>query len=73
MPVVGGWGGCRAQPLMACLLLSRASCLTLQDATGGSPLTSLFLTSMSQRASARMEQASFTPQCAAACSGVQPS
>lgn len=36
-------------------------------------LTSLFLTSMSQRASARMEQASFTPQCAAAWRGVQPS
>lgn len=36
-------------------------------------LTSLFLTSMSHSASAKMEQASFTPQCAAACSGVQPS
>lgn len=28
---------------------------------------------MSQRASAKIEQASFTPQCAAAWSGVQPS
>lgn len=36
-------------------------------------LTSLFLASMLQRASARMEHASFTPQCAAACRGVQPS
>lgn len=39
----------------------------------GNSLTSLFRTSMSQRASARMEQASLTPQCAAACRGVQPS
>lgn len=57
-----------------CFFCSVSRCSTRpSSATSNGVWPSLFLTSMSQRASARMEQASFTPQCAAACSGVQPS